>query len=86
MKTKPHIKHITDVFEAFETNVALAGVLGVGPSTVSEMKRRKSIPVEYWPRIVGEAKKNGWEHLTFEKLAIMSAASAKRRSKAEAAQ
>jgi len=34
-------------------------LLGVGPSTASEMKRRKKIPVQYWNTVIVAARQNG---------------------------
>lgn len=62
---------LQSVFSLFDSNVHMATVLGVGPSAVSEMKRRNSIPVEYWPAIVDFA---GVSKLTFEQLVFMSKA------------
>ena len=41
----------------------MARVLDVGISTASEMKRRKSIPVKYWPKLV-----DAGEGITYEQL------------------
>ena len=81
-------KHITDlpsVFAIFGSNVKLADVLNVGPSTVSEMKRRNSIPVEYWPALVAAATEIGGNDLTLERMAIVSAEAALAKSKEHAA-
>jgi hypothetical protein len=75
------INTILDVFGLFDTNVELSEILNVTPSGVSEMKRRKSIPVEHWPLIVKEAKKRGRDDVTMERLAIVSAKAARAKSK-----
>lgn len=81
------INNILDVFQLFDTNVDMARAINVSPSGVSEMKRRKSIPVEHWPLIVREAKKRGREDVTMEKLAVISAKAARSKSRQiEAAQ
>lgn len=85
MTTNAPIIAIPDVFNIFKTNVKLAEVLRVGPSTVSEMKRRNSIPVEYWPELVSAAKEIGRGDLTLERLALISAEAAKQRSSKDAA-
>lgn len=77
-----NITRITDlpgVFALFGSNVKLAEALTVGPSTVSEMKRRNSIPVEYWPALVEAARSLDKNDLTLERMAIVSAEAAKRR-------
>lgn len=35
----------------------VAGLIGKGYSTVSEMKRAGSIPVKYWPTLIREAER-----------------------------
>ncbi|PCI04614.1 MAG: hypothetical protein COB78_09995 [Hyphomicrobiales bacterium] len=46
------MENISDVFEAFGGPAQFARSLGIKGSTASEMKRRASIPVEYWPSLV----------------------------------
>lgn len=84
METQAPITDLQSVFAAFGSNVKLASVLNVGPSAVSEMKRRKNIPVEYWPALVDGAREIGRPELTMEKIAVISAeaALAKRESAA----
>lgn len=68
MNTEPNIAPInemSDVFGIFK-NTELAEALNVGPSTVSEMKRRKNIPPEYWHDLVPAAHAKGRTDLTFE--------------------
>lgn len=76
METKSPITDLQSVFAAFGSNVKLASVLNVGPSTVSEMKRRNNIPVEYWPSIIDAARDMGQADLTMERLAFISAEAA----------
>lgn len=64
---------VEKLFETFGGPTALARALDVGTSTASEMKRRKSIPVEYWPRIVSEAGSRGYEGISYETLVAMHA-------------
>jgi len=47
---------ISKIFDRFGGVTATAAVLGVNASTASEMKRRESIPVKYWPTLIAEAK------------------------------
>jgi hypothetical protein len=82
------IANILDVFKLFGTNVQLSKILNVSPSGVSEMKRRKRIPVEYWPTLVRAAstpKAKEANDLTMERLAIISAKDARKKAKAAAA-
>lgn len=76
METNPTITDLQSVFAAFGSNVKLASVLRVGPSAVSEMKRRNNIPVEYWPSLVDAARDIGLDDLTMERMAFISAEAA----------
>jgi hypothetical protein len=82
MSKQTALNSIEDVFKLFGSNVAMADILRVTPSGVSEMKRRKSIPVEYWQPIVKEAKKMARDDLTLEKMAVLSAKAARAKAKA----
>jgi hypothetical protein len=77
---------VHDVFNALGGNAAVARALGVIPSTASEMKRRESIPVEYWPKLVEHARNVGKEEITLERLAIILAEAGSRRRQAATAQ
>jgi hypothetical protein len=46
---------IPDLIDAFGGSTAFARIIGLKPSTASEMKRRQSIPVPYWPKVVEAA-------------------------------
>jgi hypothetical protein len=70
---------VSDIFDVFGGNAAVARILGVGASTASEMKRRESVPVEYWPALVDEAKKIGRDDVTLETIAIVMAEAGARR-------
>jgi hypothetical protein len=43
---------VTTIFEVLGGPTKAARLLDVGISTASEMKRRGSIPVKYWPKLV----------------------------------
>lgn len=64
---------VSQIFDAVGGPSAVARLLGVGNSTASEMKRRGSIPVDYWPTLVAAARERGIEGLTYESLALMHA-------------
>ncbi|OAH18023.1 hypothetical protein AX289_29965 [Methylorubrum populi] len=64
---------VADIFAALGGPSAVARILGVRQSTASEMKRRNSIPPEYWVRLVGAAQAQGVDGLSFERLAIVHA-------------
>lgn len=73
------MEKVSDIFDVFGGSTSLARLLGVNTSTASEMKRRESIPVEYWPRIVMEAKRIGRDDVTLEAIAIIMAEAGSRR-------
>lgn len=72
---------IEQIFEDLGGTSAVAKLIGVGQSTASEMKRRKSIPVEYWPAIVS-ADKAEMTGITYDR---MVAAHVHERGKGEVA-
>lgn len=45
-----------DIFEKLGGTGAVARAIEVGHSTASEMRRRKSIPVKYWPALIAFSK------------------------------
>lgn len=46
---------VGSIFDALGGTTASARVMAVNQSTASEMRRRGSIPVTYWPSIIEEA-------------------------------
>jgi len=79
--TKP-LAEMSDVFGFFSTNIELAGILNVGQSTVSEMKRRRNIPPQYWPPIIAAVSRKGRQDLTLEKFVELAARRAARQGEA----
>jgi len=70
---------VANLIDSFGGNSRFAEIIGKGPSTVSEMKRRRSIPVDYWPAIIAAAPGHGVEGLDSEflmKIHVGSPASA----------
>lgn len=51
------MKTVPDIIDAFGGPTRFAAVIKRGPSTASEMKRSRSIPVTYWPDVIREAAK-----------------------------
>lgn len=49
------IRSVPELFDRLGGPAAVARLIGKPASTASEMKRRGSIPVEYWPTIIGAA-------------------------------
>lgn len=49
------MKTINELYEKFGGSGAVAKAIRVKPSAASEMRRRKSIPVRYWPLLIEQA-------------------------------
>lgn len=58
---------VTDIFHEIGGPTKFARALGLKPSAASEMKRRNSIPVPYWPDLIVAMKEKG-KPLTYEQL------------------
>ena len=50
---------VEDIFLNLGGTGAVARIIGVKHSAASEMRRRSSIPVKYWPALVDGAKATG---------------------------
>ncbi|MGJ7039174.1 DNA-binding transcriptional regulator YdaS (Cro superfamily) [Shinella sp. BE166] len=72
------MKTVDDIISKLGGNTAVARILGVGPSTISEMKRRDSIPVEHWPAFIKAAQSAG-KDLTLERMVSITKAAKKRK-------
>jgi len=59
---------VPKLIDAFGGPTAFARVIGKGASTASEMKRNRSIPVDYWPAIIAAAGEAGIRGVTAERL------------------
>lgn len=53
------MKTINELYEKFGGSGAVAKAIQVKPSAASEMRRRKSIPVKYWPSLIEQATASG---------------------------
>jgi hypothetical protein len=62
------MKTVAEIFDAFGGPSSVSRVLNVNPSTASEMKRRRSIPVPYWPALIQGAAERGIAGITYEAL------------------
>jgi hypothetical protein len=62
------IKSVAELMKALGGNTAFAKMIGVRPSTASEMKRRGRIPPEYWQDLVEAANALGHREVTAELL------------------
>ena len=61
---------VPSLFQTLGGPTKVARMLDVGFSTASEMKRRKSIPVKYWPKLVAACAAEGVS-ITYERLVEM---------------
>jgi hypothetical protein len=59
---------VPDIFEQLGGPTKVARILDVGFTTASEMKRRRRIPVKYWPKLVAACSAEGLEDVTYERL------------------
>lgn len=66
---------VEDVFQRFGKTSAFADALGLKLSAASEMRRRASIPVRYWPKLVEAARERGFEEITNDTLVSIHAPS-----------
>lgn len=64
---------VEDVFVGFGGTSAFAGAMGLNLSTASEMRRRSSIPVRYWPKLVAVALERDINGVTNDSLVKMHA-------------
>ena len=46
------MQNVTDIFDKLGGAAGVSRILDCQRSTASEMKRRGSIPVRYWPRLI----------------------------------
>lgn len=67
------MKAVHALFDDLGGPAAVARALGVNPSTASEMKRRGSIPGEYWEDIVRDAEQRGLANVTLARIASIHA-------------
>lgn len=62
-----------DVFAKWDTIAAFGADIGVSSMHARAMKRRGSIPPEYWPATVAAAKKRGFHEVKLSALANLRA-------------
>ncbi len=53
------MKTINELYKSFGGSGAVAKAIRVKPSAASEMRRRASIPVKYWPLLIERAVESG---------------------------
>jgi hypothetical protein len=62
---------VSDIFDALGGPTAVARELRINPSTASEMKRRSSIPAEYWAELTAIAQKHRRPEINADLLATL---------------
>ena len=62
---------VSSIFQNLGGPTKVARILDVGFSTASEMRRRGSIPVKYWPKLVAACEAEGVDGITYERLVEM---------------
>jgi hypothetical protein len=62
------MQSVSTIFETLGGPTRVARILDVGFSTASEMKRRGSIPVKYWPQLVAACESQGIEGINYQRL------------------
>jgi hypothetical protein len=62
------MKTVDDIFDAFNGPAEVARTIGKRTEHATAMRRRKSIPVAYWPRLVDGAKARGLNGITYDAL------------------
>jgi hypothetical protein len=67
------MRTIDEIFKAFDGPAELARVIGKRTEHATAMRRRGSIPVAYWPRIVNEAQTRGIDGLNYDALVAIHA-------------
>ena len=61
---------ISEIFEALGGPAELGRAIGITTEHAASMRRRESIPVAYWQRVVSHAKQKKIRNITYETLAI----------------
>lgn len=59
---------LDDLFERFGGAAKVGQAIGVSTEHAASMKRRKSIPVDYWPKLIGAARDRRISGVTPERL------------------
>jgi hypothetical protein len=62
---------IEALFSAFDGPAKLGAIVGVTTEHAAAMKRRRSIPPLYWPKLVAHAATNGIAGVTHESLTVL---------------
>lgn len=79
------IQSFVAVIELWETAEALGLDVGESGTNVRAWKYRCNIPAPYWVRLVGAARRRGYDAVTYELLARLAASGGQAIRKAKAA-
>ena len=64
---------VIDIFDAFDGPANVARAIGKRTEHAVTMKRRRSIPVVYWPRLIEAAREQGLHDVTYDALVVAHA-------------
>jgi hypothetical protein len=67
---------IEDLFDAFGKIVTFSESVGCGYEAARQMRRRGSIPVKLWPKLIAACEANGIGNVDYEKLVRLHTADA----------
>lgn len=62
------MQSIEAIFDKLGGTGKAAAAINVKPTAASEMKRRKSIPVKYWDRVIAACKQKNIKGISYETL------------------
>jgi len=68
------MRTLDEIFEAFGGPAAVGRALNKSTEHAASMRRRGSIPFEYWPTLLAEARKLDIQDLDYEQLVLIHAA------------
>jgi hypothetical protein len=68
MKRTPYGMTHSDIINLWPSLSEFAGDIGVEYGTAKAMRRRSSIPVEYWPKVIGKAAERSIDGITPESM------------------
>lgn len=61
---------LSSIFDAFGSPDGFGKAIGKNAMHARAMRRRGSIPVRYWPKLISAAKKSGAKWITYEALTL----------------
>lgn len=78
------MRTLDGLFVSFNGPAKVGQALGISTEHAAAMKRRKSIPVDYWPQLIAAARAESIRGVTYESLALMHAKPKRGSARAEA--